>query len=462
MDRCARLVKHRPMLRRRGDVTDFGPVFFIVGLLLSVLALAMCVPAAYDLALNHSDWQVFLGAAAVTGFIGVSLMITTRSGVRSRLTLRQAFVLTAMSWLAIATFGALPFAFSELHMSAADSFFESMSGVTTTGSTVIVGLDTAPPGILLWRALLQWLGGIGIVVMALAVLPMLSVGGMQLFQTEAFDQPEKVLPRAAQLAGGITTIYVMLTLTWTVALWFSGLPWFDALAHAMTTIATGGYSTKDGSIGHFDTAIVDWIIIGGMIVGSLPFVHYLRMMQGSWGGLFRDTQVRWFMVIVLVTTSFMSLWVWQRMDYDTDDAVRHAIFNVVSVMTGTGYATDDFGAWGGFTLTVMLILMFVGGCAGSTTCGSRSSGFRCCTRRRKSAARLLRPHGVFILTTTASPSPRPYPRRLWGSSTWSASPCSRWRSGPRPRYADGGVRCSNRDQQCRPGAGSGDWARRQF
>jgi len=387
-------------------VIDFGPVLFIVGLLLALLAVAMCVPAVVDIALGHPDWQVFLGAAAVTAFIGISLMVTNRVGVRARITLRQAFILTTLSWLAIGTFGALPFAFSELDMSAADAFFESISGVTTTGSTVIVGLDLAPPGILLWRALLQWLGGIGIVVMALAVLPMLSVGGMQLFQTEAFDQPEKVLPRAAQVAGGIATIYVTLTAFWTIALWFSGLRWFDALAHAMTTIATGGYSTKDGSVGHFDNATVDWIIIGGMIVGSLPFVHYLRIMQGSWSGLFRDSQVRWFFAILGSMVALISTWVAVHVDYDSHDSVRHAMFNVVSIMTGTGFGTADFGGWGSFVPTLMLMLMFVGGCAGSTTCGIKIFRFQVLYATAKvQLARLLRPHGVFIPYYNRKPIP---------------------------------------------------------
>ncbi len=376
---------------------DFGPVFFIVGLFLTMLATAMCVPAAVDLATGHPDWQVFLGASAITLFIGVSLMLATRMESGARLGLRQAFVLTTLSWLAIATFGALPFAFSELEMSVADSFFESMSGVTTTGSTVISGLDSAPPGILLWRALLQWLGGVGIIVMALAMLPMLSVGGMQLFQTEAFDQPDKVLPRAAQLASGIGGVYVGLTFLWTVALWLAGMDGFDAVAHAMTTIATGGYSTRDASIGHFNSQAIDWIIVVGMIVGSLPFVHYLRLVRGDGGGLARDSQVRWFLVIVFVAVAMVALWAWLYTGLAWRDAVRYGTFNVISVMTGTGYATTDFGAWGGFVATVMLILMFIGGCAGSTTCGIKIFRFQVLyATAQVQMARLLRPHGVFI------------------------------------------------------------------
>ena len=198
-----------------------------------------------------------------------------------------------MAWLVIAIFGALPFAFSELQLSLTDSFFEAMSGVTTTGSTVIVGLDHAAPGILLWRAILQWLGGIGIIVMAVAILPVLQVGGMQLFRVEAFET-DKVLPRAAQIAGGISVVYVLLTGIAALTLWMLGMTGLEAVAHAMTSIATGGFSTSDGSIGHFDSAAIDWCISVFMILGSLPFVLYLRAFRGHLLGFVQDTQVQFF------------------------------------------------------------------------------------------------------------------------------------------------------------------------
>ncbi|WPZ36352.1 TrkH family potassium uptake protein [Thalassobaculum sp. OXR-137] len=394
---------------------DFGPVFFIVGMLLTFLSVAMCVPAAVDLATGHPDWQVFLGAGGITLFIGVSMMLATRTVRGAKLGLRQAFILTTMSWVSIAAFGSLPFAFSELDMSAADAFFESMSGVTTTGATVISNLDGAPPGILLWRALLQWLGGIGIIVMALAVLPMLSVGGMQLFVTEAFDTPDKVLPRAAQLAGGIGSLYLGLTFVCAVALWLAGMEGFDAVAHAMTTIATGGYSTKDASVGYFNTPAIDWIITVGMIVGSLPFVHYLRIARGDSRSILRDSQVRWFLSIVVICVSLVAVWILFQIGLGTHDALRYAAFNVVSVITGTGYATTDFGAWGGFVATMMLILMFVGGCAGSTTCGIKIFRFQVLyATARVQLARLLRPHGVFIPYYNRKPIPEAVSEAVMG------------------------------------------------
>jgi trk system potassium uptake protein len=374
-----------------------GPVLFIIGLLMSLLAVAMGLPAVADLATGNPDWQVFAGSAGVSLFVGVGLMLTTRTGMHTHLNLRQAFLLTTMSWVAVAAVGALPFAFSELDLSVSDAFFESMSGITTTGSTVIVGLDFAPPGILLWRALLQWLGGVGIIVMALAILPMLSVGGMQLFQTEAGDTPDKVLPRAAQLAGGIFAIYLLMTGFCALGLWSVGMPGFDAITHAMTTIATGGYSTKDASVGHFRNESAEWIIVAGMIIGSLPFVYYLRAVRGDLAPMWRDSQVRWFLMVVLLSVASVTVWIWLRQGFEPMDAVRYGAFNVISILTGTGYATTDFAVWGGFPVMLMLCLMFVGGCAGSTTCGIKIFRFQVLyATAQAQLRRLLVPHGVFI------------------------------------------------------------------
>lgn len=393
----------------------FGPVLHIVGLMISIMAVAMLLPAALDLAVGNPDWQVFAGSAALSLFFGVAMMLTTRESSGHSLNLRQAFLLTTLSWLTLAAVAALPFAFSQLEMSVADAFFESMSGVTTTGATVIVGLDAAPPGILLWRSLLQWLGGIGIIVMALAMLPMLSVGGMQLFRTEAFDTPDKVLPRAAQLAGGISGIYVGLTAVCAAALWVVGMPGFDAIAHAMTTIATGGYSTKDASVGHYDNAAIHWIVTSGMIVGSLPFVYYVRMAQGSLRPIFQDSQVQWFFVIVVLSVGAIAWWNWRELGHAPEAAMRHAAFNVVSVMTGTGFATTDFGLWGGFPTTLLMCLMFVGGCAGSTTCGIKIFRFQVLYATAKAQIeRLLRPHGVFIAYYNRKPIPESVSESVMG------------------------------------------------
>ncbi|MGP1256825.1 MAG: TrkH family potassium uptake protein [Kiloniellales bacterium] len=383
---------------------DLRPVLFVVGLLLSVLAVAMIVPALVDLVAGHPDWQVFAASFAVTLFVGVALMLTTRAGW-SGFTLRQGFLMTTLAWLVTATFGALPFAFSELQLGFTDAFFESMSGVTTTGATVIVGLDEVPPGILLWRAILQWLGGIGIIVMAVAVLPMLQVGGMQLFRVEAFDT-DKVMPRAAAIAGGIALVYVAMTALAALILGYLGMGAFDAVAHAMTSIATGGYSTRDGSIGHFDSAAIDYAICVFMILGSVPFVLYLRAVRGDLLALLRDAQVRWMLAILAVAIAILVIELARNEIMQPEQGLRYAAFNAISIMTGTGYATTAFDTWGGFAMSMFFMLMFVGGCAGSTTCGIKIFRFQVLAAiAGAQLKRLMQPNGVFIPYYNGRPIP---------------------------------------------------------
>ncbi len=375
---------------------EVRPVLFIVGILLTTLAVAMVLPAVVDLAAGNPEWQVFLASAGLTMFVGIGLVLMTRSA-EIVISVRQAFVLTTMSWVSLTMFAALPFTFTSLDLSYTDAFFEAMSGITTTGSTVIVGLDRAPPGILLWRALLQWLGGIGIVVMAVAVLPMLRVGGMQLFRTESSDRSEKVLPRATQIAGAIGSIYLLFTLVCAAAYWLAGMSGFDAVAHAMTTIATGGFSTSDQSLRSFDNPTVEWVAVTFMLLGSLPFVLYLQVARGRPMALFGDSQVRWFLGVVIVVAAIVALLFALSSDIATGRAIRLAVFNTISVITGTGYATAAFDNWGGFAVTIFFLAMFIGGCAGSTTCGIKIFRFQVLYATATShMKRLLQPHGVFI------------------------------------------------------------------
>ena len=384
---------------------DFRPIFMIVGLLLSTLAFGMCVPAIVDAFFGNPDWQVFAVSAAVTLFVGITMTLTSNTrGVK--LNVRQAFVMTTLSWLAITFFASLPFAFSELQLSFTDAFFEAMSGVTTTGSTVITNLDRAPPGILLWRALLQWLGGIGIIVMAIAVMPILRVGGMQLFRMESSDASEKALPRAAQIASTIGLIYFGLTMIWALFYWLAGMGGFDAFAHAMTTIATGGFSTSDASIAVFDSWAIDTLATLGMVVGSLPFVLYLKTIRGGYRALASDSQVQWFFAIAAFFVLSASGWLWLKAGSDPLTALQYGSFNVVSIMTGTGYATSDFGLWGSFAMPIFFFIMFIGGCAGSTTCGIKIFRFQVLYAAARTQTRhLLQPHGVFIPYYNRRPIP---------------------------------------------------------
>ena len=372
---------------------------------MSTLAVAMCIPAIADAASGNSDWQVFVGSAMLTLFIGVMLMLTMRSTIR-HISLHQAFVLTTLCWVITPTFAALPFSFSNLGLSYTDAFFEAMSGVTTTGSTVITKLDSAPPGILLWRAILQWLGGIGIIAMAIAILPMLRVGGMQLFHMESSDTSEKVLPRTAQITAWIALIYLALTFLCALAYWLAGMNGFDAWAHAMTTIATGGFSTHDGSIGYFASPAIDAIATTFMLAGALPFVLYLRFIRGQRRAIFVDSQVKLFTLLVLIAVGATSLFLIINLDMGPVFAIRYAAFNVISMMTGTGYATADFSQWGNFAIALLFFVMFTGGCAGSTTCGLKIFRLQVLAGTAITQIRqLTQPHGVFITYYNGKPVP---------------------------------------------------------
>lgn len=375
---------------------DFRPIVLVCGTLLASLAIVMCIPAIVDLVAGHPDWEVFAICAGVTLFVGVGMALTSRTD-GSKLNIRQAFVMTTLSWICLTFFAALPFHFTAMNLSYTDSMFEAMSGLTTTGSTVITGLDQAPSGILLWRALLQWLGGIGIIVMAISVLPMLKVGGMQLFRMESSDQSDKALPRAAQIATAISVIYLVFTAIWMAAYWMAGMTGFEAVAHAMTTIATGGFSTSDSSFAHFDSALIDAIATLGMLIGALPFILFLRTLQGDVGALFSDTQVQWFLTTVIALILLAASWLWLSNHVYPLRALQLASFNIVSVITGTGFATDDFSQWGSFANPLFFLIMFIGGCAGSTTCGIKVFRFQILYASARTQIRhLLQPSGVFI------------------------------------------------------------------
>ena len=378
------------------------------------LAAAMIVPAIADLAAGNDDWRAFAASSGAALFVGGALALAFRGRVWV-LAAHQTFVLTTASWVVLTAFAALPFALSDARLSYADAYFEAMSGLTTTGSTVLDRLDARPAGILLWRALLQWLGGIGIVVMAVAVLPFLGVGGMQLFRAESSDRSDKALPRTARVAASIGGAYLALTALWAAMLWLAGMGGFDAACHAMTTIATGGYSTRDASIGHFDSAAVEAVVIAGMIAGSLPFMLYLSALRGSPRALFGDAQVRCFLAAAAAVVAALTWHLAAADELPAAEALRRASFNAVSIMTGTGYVTDDYGAWGGLAVSTMFFLMFVGGCTGGTTGGIKIFRFQVLfSTVRVELERLVRPHRVVAPLYARRPLPEAAMRAVLG------------------------------------------------
>ena len=383
----------------------FSPIIYLIGMLLCILSLFMMIPAFVDWLYGNNDWPAFVGASLLTLFVGAILYLSNKDSTTEHLELRQAFLLTNSAWISIALFGSLPFLLSEIDMSFTDAIFESTSGITTTGATVIDNLEATSHGILIWRALLQWLGGVGIIVMALAVLPMLSIGGMQLFKTESYETPDKVVPKAASFAAGISIVYITLTVVWALMLWFAGMPLFDSIAHAMTTLATGGYSTRSDSLAAFNSSSIEIIVIFGMIVGSLPFVHYLAITKKGLKNLFKDDQVKLFLTLIVFVVLIVSIYL-NLNDIPFLEALRLASFNVISIITGTGFGTSDFNNWGGFPTTILLILMFIGGCAGSTTCGLRMARIQVLVANAKAQiSKLIRPHAVVVSYYNQKPIP---------------------------------------------------------
>ncbi len=396
---------------------DFKPVIFVNGILLLVLAAAMGVPALVDGASGDPDWKVFAASGLVTGFIGLAMTLGAQPGRREPLTTRQAFLLTACTWFLLTIFGALPFIFSGLSLSIADGIFEAASGLTTTGSTVITGLDKAPKGILLWRALLVWLGGLGIIVMAVAILPILRIGGMQLFKMESSDKSEKVKPRTAQVAGSIGLLYLAFTLLAALGMWATGMTPFEAVCHAFAALGTGGFSTSDASMGNWSTA-TQWVTILAMLVGGATFTLFISPWKHGRWPFFTDSQIRWYLGFLAFFSALLTFWQWAVNDMEPGEALTHATFNVVSIVTTTGFATTDYDKWGGFAQVIFFVLTFIGGCTGSTAGGVKIFRWEVLFKLAGvHLKRLLHPHGVFVIDFNERRIPKPVVDSVLGFMT---------------------------------------------
>ncbi|MTH99429.1 TrkH family potassium uptake protein [Roseibium sp. RKSG952] len=339
----------------------------VLGFLYVGLATAMLIPAIVDVAQKNADWQAFVFSALLTGLIGMLLSIAAGGALEKGLDTRQTFILTTLSWASLPAFGALPFLW--LGVGYADAVFEAVSGFTTTGATVLTGLDGLPPGLLVWRSMLQWMGGVGIIVMAIVLLPFLRIGGMQLFQSENSDRSEKIVSRSVELIRLIGMAYLLMTFLCMLAYVISGMKLFDAVNHALTTISTGGYSTHDASFGYFTNPASGWVAVFFMVAGAMPFVLLIQALRGQPLLLWRDPQVRALLGFLALVSLGLTVYLGAKMQFPFDEALLRATFNVVSIVTGTGYAYGDYTQWGAPVVGMALLLKFVGGCTGSTTGG---------------------------------------------------------------------------------------------
>ncbi len=376
-------------------MTNFRPVGYVIGLLIAALGGTMVLPFLADALAGSPNAGNFAISGMITIFSGSMIALACKDSRATGLSIQQTFLLTTGVWVALPIFGALPFWLGAPSVSYTDAFFEAMSGLTTTGSTVFANLDELPKGTLLWRGLMQWFGGIGIIVVAMAFLPQLKVGGMQIFRSESFDTLGKILPRAAEIAGSISTIYLVLTCLCVLGYSWAGLSFFDALVHAMTTIATGGFANYDASFGALGGG-AEYVGAIFMLVASLPFVRYVQLVAGTARPLMHDTQVRSFFLIMIGIVAALTLWQLMFSTSEIEFAFRKALFNGVSILTGTGYASTDYTLWGGFPVTLFFLIGLIGGCAGSTCCSIKVFRFQILMSAIATQIRRIHsPHGVF-------------------------------------------------------------------
>ena len=381
-------------------MSNYKTVFFTLGILQIILGIFMFVPIIIQFLYSEVD-SSFFGASIVTIIFG-TLFFLSNLDHDKKLTLQQAFLLTALSWFSIAIFGSLPFVFSDLDFSFTNAFFESMSGITTTGSTIISNLNEMPKGILLWRAILQWLGGIGIIIMAITLMPIMNVGGMQLFQISNNDSSEKILPKSKEIALRLIYIYSSLTLLCLITYKIFGMGFFDSLTHSMTTIATGGFSNYNESIGFFNSISIEISSIIFIILGSIPFIAYIKFINGNKKIFIKDSQIKFFFGVIIFSIIVLSAYL--LLSKSDELNLRSIFFNVVSILTGTGYVNAEFDGWGSFALIIFLGLMFIGGCAGSTTCGIKIFRIQILYQFvSNQLKKIIYPKGVFVLKYDQNP-----------------------------------------------------------
>ena len=376
---------------------NFRSVLYIIGLLISTLGCMMTIPTLFDLFSNHNNWSIFASTGIIIFLMGITIILAFRNK-NTKIGNRETFLLSVLSWIFLAGISALPLYLSDLNLSYTDAFFEATSGITTTGSTILVNIENVSKGILIWRSILQWLGGIGIIVMAVAALPLLHMSGLQLFFSEQIEPNDKLKERVNNLAKTIIIIYAIFTLICAILLNITGMSVFDSICHSMTTIATGGYSTKNNSIAYFDNIWIEIIIIMGMIAASLPFIIYAKSLSNI-KAVFMDKQVKGFLYTLIISIFIIAIWLNLKLNVNFIESIRISAFNVISIITGTGYSTEDFSEWGSFAISMLFIFMLIGGCTGSTTGGIKIFRIQILWQViLQQIQKVIRPHQILKIT----------------------------------------------------------------
>ena len=373
---------------------DLKPIALVSGPVICAVGFFLFIPLITEIIYKSESWQDYAVPILLYLIVGGSLVITNRN-VDLKISLKEAFVITVLSWLLLTFLCAVPFLYTEINLGIVDALFESMSGVTTTGATTLSNLESLPKGILIWRAFLQWLGGIGIVVIALFILPFLRIGGMQLFHLEGDDPYDKTLPKISSVIKKIFVIYVTLTVTLIFLYYICGMLPFDAISHSFTTISTGGFSTYDSSFAFFNSDKILLVAIIFMILGSLPFLVLVQTSKKNLFAIFKDHQVRVFILILFIAILLIFYFANNYIDGNYLNKVITVSFNTISIISGTGYVSDNFEYWGNYASVLFLILMFIGGCAGSTTGGLKIFRFQILFKYiNLHLKKMLKPHSI--------------------------------------------------------------------
>ena len=374
---------------------DLKPIAFVSGTIICATGFFLFIPLVTEILYQTDQWQAYSIPIILYLIVGGSLVIVNKD-IELSIDLKSGFIITVFSWILLSFLCAIPFMYAKSNLNWVDAIFESMSGLTTTGATILTNLDYLPKGILIWRSFLQWLGGVGIIIIALFILPFLKVGGMQLFNAEGDDPYEKFLPKISSTVKTIFYVYLLITAI-AILLYFAfGMNLFDAINHAFTSIATGGFSTHDSSFAYFNSNSLLIIASIIMILGSLPFILIAQTKFKDPFLVFKDSQVRLFLIILLIIISGLYFLAGRYIDGDLFEKLAHITFNTISIISGTGFISENFENWGNYATILFLFIMFIGGCAGSTTSGLKIFRFQILFLSLSNHLnKILRPHGIF-------------------------------------------------------------------